>query len=430
MKKLLTVGLAGALTLSLAACSGGSSTTPTPDASAPQSSDSPAAPASDITLTFMTNVVGEQASALEGVLADFTAETGIKVDFSAPGESYEDLMKTKMSANDLPDLFTTHGWSVARYSDFLAPVNDQPFFSRISDQILPVITAESGDVFVLPVDADIAGLVYNVDVLEAAGVDADSLTTWDSFTEALGTIKDKGVTPLHVGGKDSWTIGQFGDWIAPSFFVTNEASNQRDALKSGEFDAATWEKAADLMAGWVENGYFNEDSLTADYAADAAAIGEGSAAFGFYGNSFIVDAKATNPDANLGMMPIPAASADDTPSLIAGERIAVGVWKDSPKKDAAFQLLNFLAEEDNVKTIATASGNPAGLKDVKSDIGDIQTYLDKHSAIRAFPYFDREYLPSGMWDTMCATGENILAARAGAVEQAGQTMKQDFEDKF
>lgn len=427
MKKLLTVGLAGALTLSLAACGGGSSSTPSPGDS---TTDAAQPPASDVTLSFMTNVVGEQASALESVLKDFTTETGIKVDFSAPGESYEDLMKTKMSANDMPDLFTTHGWSVARYSEFLAPVNDQPFFSRISEQMLPVITAENGDVYVLPVDADIAGLVYNVDVLDAAGVDAEALTTWDAFNEALDKIKNSGVTPLHVGGKDSWTIGQFGDWIAPSFFVTNESDNQRDALKSGTFDPATWEKVAGLMAGWVESGFFNEDSLTADYAADAASIAEGSSAFGFYGNSFIVDAKATNPDANLGMMPIPAASADDTPSLIAGERIAVGVWKDSKHQDAAFALLNFLAEEDNAKAIATASGNPAGLKDVKSEIGEIQTYLDKHSDVRAFPYFDREYLPSGMWDTMCATGENLLAQRSGAIEQAGLTMKQDFEDKF
>ncbi len=425
MKKPTLAGAAIALSLSLAACS--------PAGGAPTPAETPGTvpPAtSDVTLSFMTNVVGEQASALETVLKEFTAQTGIKVDYSAPGESYEALMKTKMSANDLPDLFTTHGWSVARYADFLTPLNDQPFYSRISDQIKPVITAENGDVYVLPIDADIAGLVYNADVLQAAGVDVDSLTTWSAFGAALGKIKQSGVTPLHMGGKDSWTIGQYGDWVAPSYFVTNDADNQRAALKSGTFDAATWEKVAGMMSDWVQADYFNADALTADYASDAAAIAEGKAAFGFYGNSFIVDARTTNPDAHLAMMPIPAASDADTPSLIAGERIAVGVWKDSPRKDAALQLLNFLAQDDNVKAIASASGNPAGLKGVKSDIGDIQESIDKYASVRSFPYFDREYLPSGMWDVMCATGADILAQKPDAVRQAAATMQQSFADKF
>ena len=424
MRKLVLGAVAAALAMSLTACGGNGDNESGSDQTAG------GADKSNVTLTFSTNVVGEQATALEDVIKAFTEETGIKVDFSAPGDSYEDLMKTKMAANELPDVFTTHGWSVARYGEYLAPVNDQPFFSKIADQIKPVITAANGDVYVLPIDQDIAGLVYNVDVLDAAGVDVDSLTTWAKFADALKAVKDSGVTPLHMGGKDSWPIGQYGDWVGPSYFITNDADNQREALKSGTFDVATWEKVGGMMDEWVKAGYFNADALTADYASDAAAIAAGEAAFGFYGNSFIVDARATNPDANLGMMPIPAAAESDTPSLIAGERIAVGVWKDSPNQDAAFELLNFLAEDDNVKTIASASGNPAGLKGVASDIGDIQTYIDKYASVRTFPYFDREYLPSGMWDVMCATGADILAQKADSVSQAALTMQQNFNDKF
>ena len=73
--------------------------------------------------------------------------------------------------------------------------------------------------------------------------------------------------------------------------------------------------------------------------------------------------------------------------------------------------------------IATASGNPAGLQGVTSEIGDIQTYIDKYSSVRTFPYFDREYLPSGMWDVMCATGADILAKKSGAVAQAANETK-------
>ncbi len=424
MKKLMSAGAALALAICLAACGG------------PQSSDNPAsgsaAPggASDFTLTFESNVVGTQSDALAQVVKDFTAETGIKVDFIAPGADYETLMATKMAANDMPDLFTTHGWSVLRYSSFLEPVNDQPFFSKIGSQIKPVITDADGKVYVLPVDADIAGIVYNVDVLQAAGVDPDSLTTWAKFSEALGKIKDAGVTPLYAGGKDTWTVGQFGDWLAPSFFITNEADNQREALTSGTFDKATWEKLATLMADWTGKDYFNTDALTADYLGASTAMAEGKSAFGFYGNSFMVDVHAINPDTKLGMMPIPAEVDSDTPSLIAGERLAVGVWKDSAHKDAAFQLLNYLAKPENVKVMAEAGGSPAGLTDATVELGDVQTYLDKYSDIRTFPYFDRAYLPNGMWDVMCATNADILGKKADAVTQAGDVMESNFKDKY
>jgi raffinose/stachyose/melibiose transport system substrate-binding protein len=378
----------------------------------------------------MSNIVGAQADALQQVVTDFTNQTGIKVDYTAPGADYETLMATKMAANDMPDVFTTHGWSVLRYSPFLATVNDQPFFSKITPQIKPVITDANGNVYVLPVDQDVAGIVYNVDVLKAANIDPSTLTTWAKFTDALGKIKASGVTPLHVGGKDTWTIGQFGDWIAPSFFITNDANNQRSALTSGTFDQATWQQVAQLMSDWVKAGYFNQDSMTADYNADAASMAQGTSAFGFYGNSFMVDAHAVNPNANLGLMPIPAATDSDTPSFAAGEKLAIGVWKDSPNKDAAFQFLNFVAQDANIKTLAQASGVAAGLTGVTPDLGPLQTYIDQYSSIRTFPYFDRAYLPNGMWDIMCSTGADILTQQPNAVSQAAATMASNFKDKF
>ena len=224
-------------------------------------------------------------------------------------------------------------------------------------------------------------------------------------------------------------------WIRSAHGTTSpprssRSSNQRQALKDGTFDAATWNQVSGLMETWTKDGYFNTDALTSDYAADGVAMANGDAAFAFYGNYFIVDSQKTNPDAKLGMMPIPAATSADDPSLIAGERLAVGVWKDSPRKDAAFQLLNYLAQDDVASKLATASGNPSALIGVTPDIGEIQTYLTKYADVRTFPYFDREYLPSGMWDVMCATGADVLAGNSGAVEKSGATMAQNFTDKF
>lgn len=435
LKKLIAIGLAASMVFSMTACGNKAEdaekkqedTTKTEDT---KTEDTKTENKKPVKLTFMTNVVGEQASALEQVVKDFEGASGYEVEFSAPGKSYEELMKTKMSSKELPDVFTTHGWSVARYSEYLEPVNNMSFAKDIKDQIKPIITDKDGNMFVLPMDVDVAGIVYNVSVLEAAGVNVDDLTTWAKFEEACEKIKAVDKNPIHMGGKDNWTIGQFFDWAAPSFYVTDDANNQREALKSGIFDTATWEAVGGLMDKWTKAGYFNKDVLTADYNSDMKALAEGKSAFCFYGNSSMIDVQKLNPDAKLGMMPIPSNSDADEPSLIAGERIAVGMWKDSPNKAAATELLEYLAKPEVMSVIATASGNPAGLNGVESNIGEIAQYYDKYTDIETFAYFDREYLPSGMWDVMCATGADILAGKSNAVTSAAKVMEQNFNDKF
>lgn len=417
-KKLVAIALAAGMVVSLAACG--------KDGNEGESTEK----GGDVTITFSTNVVGGKAEALQAACEAFEEETGYTVDFQAPGESYEELMKTKMSANELPDVFTTHGWSVARYSDYLMPVNDLEWAADINDQIKPVITEKEGNMYVLPVDMDIAGIVCNMDVLTEAGVNPDEIKTWDDFAAACDKIKAAGKTPIHMGGKDNWTIGQYFDWAAPSYYITDDASSHADELKAGTFDTAVWENVAGMMDKWVKAGYFNEDVLTADYNSDVQALAQNEAAFCFYGNSGVVDAKAVNPDANLGIMPIPAAVEGDEPSLIAGEDIAVGVWKDSAVKDEAVELLNYLAKPEVTKAIAETAGNKAGLNGVEVEIGEIGQYFEKYADVETFPYFDREYLPSGMWDVMCATGADILAQKDGAVETAAKTMEQNFNDKF
>lgn len=418
-KKAMAVMLAAGMIFSLAACG-----------SDGRDSEEDKGKSGDVTITFSTNVVGTKAEVLEEVCREFEEESGYTVDFQAPGESYEELMKTKMSANELPDVFTTHGWSVARYSDYLMPVNDLDWADDINDQIRPVITDSEGNMFVLPIDMDIAGIVCNMTVIEEAGVNPDEIRTWDDFSAACDKIKAAGKTPIHMGGKDNWTIGQYFDWAAPSYYITDETNSHADELKNGTFDAALWEEVAGMLDEWVKAGYFNEDVLTADYNADVQALAQDEAAFCFYGNSGIVDTLAVNPDADLGMMPIPSNSASDEPSLIAGEDIAVGVWKDSEVRDEAVELLNYLAQPEVTKKIAEAAGNKAGLNGVETDIGSIGEYYDKYADVETFPYFDREYLPSGMWDVMCATGADILSQKDGAVQTAATTMEQNFNDKY
>lgn len=343
---------------------------------------------------------------------------------------YEEVMKTKMAANDLPDAWGTHGWSVARYSEYLEPLNSQPWASKVNPTIKQVITDKNGKIYVLPFDMDVAGVAFNRTVLDNAKVDPFKIVTWADFEEACAKIKATGKIPVDIGGgaTDDWTVGNFYDWTAPSFLITNEKHNYRKALKDGTFDWQKWAPVAKLLVEFRDKGYLNPDYTQGTWVNIGKRMAAGELGFAFFGNYVIGEAKKYNPNGKYGFIPVPAATKDDTPSLITGERVAMGVWKDSPNKAEVLKFLNYCSQPAIINRIATINGNPTGLvgADYKSDTGDMQLYFNNIAGIRGFPYFDREYLPSGMWDSLCKTGIGLLA-NSMTVEQAIEKMKTDYD---
>lgn len=384
-----------------------------------------------VTLSFAVNFTAAEVTTanLKTIAANFEKENpGIHVDVNSL-PNYGDTMSTKMAANDLPDIFTTHGWSVAKYSEYLLPLQDQPWASKINPLIKPVITNKDGKVFVLPMDVDVAGIAFNKDVLDEAGVDPNAIKTWDDFKAACEKVKAKGKTPIQLGGtKDDWTVGNFFDWVCPSFFITNESKNYRSQLKDGSFDWKNYKPVYDLFTGFNNAGYFNKDAKEGTYATCGEALAKGTAAFAFFGNYVIGEATKLKADGKYGFMPLPAATADDKPTVISGERTAIGIWKDSKNKAEALKFLEYLSKPENINLVAKGNLNPTGLvgDGYKTDAGNLNTYFDNASKYRSFGYFDRDYLPNGMWDSLCKTGDGMLFNSMN-FDQVSQRLKADYD---
>lgn len=384
-----------------------------------------------VKISVLANVAGGADSSLENALADFESKSGYQVEFSSPGENYENIMKANMASGNMPDVFFTHGWSINRYKNYLMPVNDLPFADRILNQIKPVITDKDGLIYVLPIDIDISGIVYNADVLAKAGIRAEKIQTWDDFALACKAIKEKGYSPIQLCAQDSRAVGQLFDRVSPSFFITNPGHNLRSSLKNGAFDSATWKNVANLVSGWRKSGYFNADLLTIKNESCIKSVAEGKSAFVFTDNSFILAAKEIRESCNLNMMPIPSCSREDAPSLVADEGIALGIWKNSPNKEAATALLNYLAQPEVANKIAASQGKPAALSSGKSEsVTTSGVNYEKYRNTATYPYFDRQYLPTGLWDVMCSTGQDIVSLKPGAVDASVSAMEKNFKEKF
>jgi raffinose/stachyose/melibiose transport system substrate-binding protein len=381
-----------------------------------------------LTVAINRNPATEEFKALTEIAKQYSAANpGITVEVTQYPE-YEQVMKSKMAANDLPDLFSTHGWSVARYSEYLEPLNNQSWISKLSPAIKPVITNSRGQVFVLPFDVDSAGVAFNRDVLDKSGVDPFAIKTWDDFLAACEKIKNAGFICIDIGGavQDDWTVGNFFDWVAPSFLISNEGRNYRAALKDGSFDWNNWRPVAQLFTDFRDKGYLNPDYLQGTWDNVQSRLGKGELAFAFYGRYVISGAKQTNPNARYGFIPIPSLSGD-TPTLATGENLTLGVWKNSPRKAEALKFLEYCSSPAVINRLAQIPVNQTGLVGAGYGInaGDLKEYFDRVEGIRGFPYFDREYLPNGMWDSLCKTGSGILA-KTMTMDQVIQKMRDDY----
>jgi len=347
---------------------------------------------------------------LKSIAGEFMKENpNIRVVFSAPGATYEELMKIKMASNDMPDVFSTHGWAKRRYGRFLADLRDQPWVNNLSPTIKDDVTDENGKVYVLPIDQDKIGLTYNADILHEYGIAVPS--TYDEFLLACKTIKDKShgqVVPVYIGGADGWPIGQFFNSLSTPLLISPQ-QNYKDALLNGTFDWSKYTPLAEKFLQLRQSGYLNEDVLTTTYTDSVKAFAQGKVAFVFYGTYLITDATKINPNLHGGLMPIPSIVPGDLPTFARGERITWGVWKDSPHPAEAKKFVAFYARREHVARVAESDKLPPGLNGVDVNLGDVGTYFQKYSQTPVFPFFDRVYLPSGMFQVLNKNGQHLLA---------------------
>lgn len=376
-------------------------------------------------LTVATNASSPTFEAVEHVIELFMEENpGVEVEYTTYGSDYENLMKARMAANDLPDVFATHGWAVNRYAEYLMPLNDLELASRISPSVINTVTTDDGSIVAMPITMEQSGIIYNKTILAQAGWDHVPRTL-DEFYQCCEDVKALGITPVYVTGKDTRIQANMMDIMSVSMLITcNDSGDNAETLYNGTFDWSKWAPVSGFITELKNRGYMNVDATTADpiYTQEKLAFGE--AMFNFNNQAMITSAWELNPDADLSMMPVPAFHEDDEQIWIGGERECYGIWKDSPNKELAIALLEFMARPENVKYVCDMAGMPAGFIDIDSEQKLAEDYA-QFDDLQIYPYFDREWLPSGMWATMRTIG-GALTAGEMSVEESCNTMRDSY----
>lgn len=367
-------------------------------------------------------------AAIEDVTARYEqANPGVDIDLKTAGNDYEPQIRVRLAARDAPDIFATHGWSRQRYSGFLAPLQDEPWAVNFNPALATAMQDDDGAFYALPINTDVSGVIVNRDLLTAVGVAPEQITTWDDFTAAAEAVVADGKTALTLAGSKDGSAGNVIDWLAPGAFTADELQ----AMLDGEFPIEAYEQLLATLDGMRAEGWINPDYSSATGDDMARALAQGDAAFAFSTNFLISDAHAYNPDADLAFIPVPSLLGGE-PYLLGGEDTAFGAAAAGENLAQAKDYLAFLAEPANISQLAGSIGTLPGLTDAEPQLGELQASFDQFvipGEVPLEPYFDRVYLPNGMWETVISTADGVVAGQSSPAESA-RRVEADFATLF
>ena len=291
--RFLAVVLCLSLTLGLAACTpnppasttGGTETpAPTPSPTQPPASDEP------VTLTFW-HIWGSgdsNSQAVAKVISDFeSTHDNIKIDVQTfENEAYKTTIKTNVSGNTAPDLFSTWGGGfskgfvdagkVLKLDDYL---NDGTK-DRIVGGALTNFTYNGG-IYGLTFGMSCSGLFCNTKLFSQYNVKLPA--TWANLISAVETFKANDIIPISTSIKERWVIGMLFEAIALKA-VGAESMYPTLTKNGGSFSDPQYLNAANKLMELVNMGAFNSDATAISRDEAEVPVKAGQAAMYYMGS--------------------------------------------------------------------------------------------------------------------------------------------------
>ncbi len=180
----------------------------------------------------------------------YGTENGImvKVDAVGGGEDYNGALTARAQAGNLPDIFYIEG--VGGYETWKDSIYDLSKESWVKDT--SVAFAQDGKTYGFPMGMEGFGLIYNAEILKAAGVDPKSLTTREAYETAFKKI-DSQKADLGLNAVVSMGASIAGNmwWVATNHNLGTLWSGGMDYNDRSVFDTV-------LAEGTIDDARLND----------------------------------------------------------------------------------------------------------------------------------------------------------------------------
>lgn len=296
------------------------------------------------------------------------ANPGITIAIEQLGwDDYWTGITTGFISGDAPDVFTNH---LAKYPEFVALeqlVDLQPFIDRdgvATDIYYPGLAdlwVKDGQRYGLPKDWDTVAVIYNVELLEKAGIDPEIFDTWTwnledggTFMETIAalTIDENGNNGLSPDF-DKTKVVQYG--FVPEGMGSAYGQTQWSPFTASlgwTYNNGVWgdtyyyddERFVNTIQWWadlaLEYGYIPQyDEITSLGAPSL--FQAGNVATTISGSWMIGTFLASEFEVGFGRLP---AGPEGRKSMFNG--LADSIWVGSPHVEESWQWVKFLASAD------------------------------------------------------------------------------------
>ncbi|WP_164983810.1 ABC transporter substrate-binding protein [Cellulomonas endophytica] len=308
----------------------------------------------------------------------------------------ETALRTRLVKDDVPDVLTLNGngtfgelASAGIFTDF----SEDPLLMSINPAYVEVVQAlgqsTPGAVNGIPFAANASGVLYNVELFEAQGVEVP--TTWEELVAAAETFQAAGITPFY---------GMLGDaWTAQSPLAPLTAQDAPEDFFEQRFAGETtfaegWRQPLEKLATLY--GFTQPNAGVVGYQDGTRAFAEGESAMLLLGSYAVPQIRSFEPAFTVGSFAFPATDDPGRTTLVSGVDVLVTTGADAPHPEEAQRFVEFLLQPDVVQeysedqvavpAIAGASNPDPALEGVQEyiDSGRIQGFTD-HQFIPAIP---------------------------------------------
>lgn len=428
----------------LAACAPGSGTDSATNTTESSQVETDLSGLGDVTLTVWDQLVrGGQDAQIERLNDEFMDKYP-NIEIDRVSQSFDDLETTlrgALTGNDAPDVVQANNGrgTMGAFVSADLLLNLDPYAQaydwgeRFSDDVLAVsrysddgVTFGDGNLYGLPQVGEIVGAYYSRSALEEVATEEELVDgDFATFTDILARAEQNGLTPIQLGNLEGWpAVHVFGpiqaQHVPPEQIRTLAMGNEGGSWGSDGNIAA-----AQQLADWSDQGYFNEGVNGTDYDAAWQNFASGDGVFLIAGSWLAADLQDAMGD-DLGFFVPP--NADGELSTTGATGLPFAVTAQSPHQAAAAGYIDFITNDAAMETIAETGNMPVNrTAELAPDDGvnaDIYTAFGNVSTEgHLLPYLD--WATPTMGDTIGAALQNLIAGQATA-QEAMSKLEEDY----
>lgn len=274
--------------------------------------------------------------------------TNIHLTIASPNEPIT-ILKTRFIRENYPDIIGIGGdmnYSNFQDAELLADVSGYKGIAKIKKAYIDILEGlefvPTPGTFGVPYMANAAGVLYNKDIFEAHGWKIPE--SWPEFIKLCEDIKAVGIRPLYFGYKDTWTT--LAPWNALAVDLAPADVCQQVNMGKTTFTKEYREIAEKTFALLK---YAEEGPFAYSYNDACTAFARGESAMFVIGNYAIPQILSVNPELNIDSFVMPGSDDPNGQTLNSGVDIMFCVMEACPNKEAAYEVLDFLLDPENIQ---------------------------------------------------------------------------------